>query len=221
MSAEQFNAQNRLENLDSIEYKIINKLLNSDSSHADKIWKLLKYADIDALSKPSVPKAERAQLISTDSGVEGDKRVFLAPFTNDAFTDQCAHLHVYIEGIYPRDHLSAQIIVGVETIVHSKISAITAESDEDPTANPNDYETKEKEKQLVCYKNRATVLLKHVLAELNGLYIDGVGNLEFDRRTSMYCSSTYGLWNNRAYYGHLSKLAVVMSGISESPDLGF
>ena len=212
---------NRLENLDSLEYKLISHLIYSKSSHADKIWKILKYDEVDALSKESVSIQDRVALVSADSGVEAGKRVFLAPFTDDAFTEQCSHIHFYIEGLYPTDHLTAKVVVGIETIVHSKISVIAAESDEDPTANPNDYTDKDKEERIVLYKNRATVLLKHVLAEFNGLIIDGIGNLQFNRQTSSYSSSTYGLWNNRAYYGHLTKMAVQMAGVSDNSSQGY
>ena len=212
---------NRYENLDSIEYKLISHLIYSQSSHAQKIWKILKYNTIDALSMPNVEVADRIALVCTDNGQETDKRVFLSPFTDDAWTEQCSHIHFYIEGIYPDDRLQSKIVIGVETIVHSKISNIAAESDDDPTANPNDYVEADKEEQYVFYKNRETVLLKHVLAEFNGLYIDGVGMLQFNRNTSLYVNSVLSLWNNRAYYGHFTKMACIFSGISDNASVGF
>ena len=113
------------------------------------------------------------------------------------------------------------MLLGIETIVHSKISVIAAESDEDPTANPNDYTEADKENQFVYYKNRESVLLKHILAEFQGLLVDGVGFLQFNQNTSYYVNSVLSLWNNRAYYGHFTKLAIDMSGISSDSRRGF
>jgi hypothetical protein len=218
---DELNDYNRFENLDSVEYKIISHLIYSTTSHANKIWKILKYDTIDALSQPEVSIHDRIELVCTDNGQATDKRVFLSPFTDDAWTTECSHIHFYIEGIYPDEHNRARIILGIETIVHSKISNIAAESDTDPTANPNDYVEADKEEQYVFYKNRETVLLKHVLAELNGLYIDGIGLLQFNQRTSYYSNSVLSLWNNRAYYGHFTKMACVFSGISNNASQGY
>ena len=42
---------NRFYNLDSIEERLINFLIKSDSDDANRIWKLLKYNSMDALLK--------------------------------------------------------------------------------------------------------------------------------------------------------------------------
>ena len=53
-----FNSLNRFENLDGLEAKIVNKLVNSTNKYADIFWKILKYDDLNALSQPSLDKKD-------------------------------------------------------------------------------------------------------------------------------------------------------------------
>ena len=55
----EYNEFNRFTNIDGIEAKIVEHLVNSTTKHADLFWKILKYNDLNALSQPSVTKAER------------------------------------------------------------------------------------------------------------------------------------------------------------------
>ena len=81
----QYNEFNRFPNLDGIEAKIVTHLVNSKSKHADILWKILKYdSDIYALSKPSVSTKDRMALVCNNNGEPTGKRVFFAPFVDDA-----------------------------------------------------------------------------------------------------------------------------------------
>lgn len=82
MEYSEFNDFNRFQNLDGIEAKIVEHLVNSESKHAQTIWKLLKYNDLNALSKPNLTKKEREALICFDNGYGNTKRVFFQPFVD-------------------------------------------------------------------------------------------------------------------------------------------
>ena len=79
-----YNEYNRFPNLDSIEPKIISHLLNSQSKPAQILWKLLKYNTMDALSHENLTYEERKALIFEENGESTGKRVFYAPFIDDA-----------------------------------------------------------------------------------------------------------------------------------------
>lgn len=218
----EYNEFNRFQDIDGIEAKIVMHLINSNSKHADILWKILKYdSDIYALSKPSVSKAERLKLVCNNNGEITAKRIFFAPFVDDAWQEQCSSLYIYVDTIYPSEHLKATVGVTVETVVHSKISAISGDGDQllNPQANPNDSD--EEGNVVVAFKNRATVLLKCILAELNGLYLDGVGYMQINTRLNSRSVVEMPLWNNRSFYGHSSKFFVEMAAVSESSDIGF
>ena len=90
-------AFNRFVNLDSIEERIINYLINSNSYNAERIWKLLKYGTLDALTKKNLTKKEKAELIYRGEAEQSNKRVFMQSYLDDAFTTQCSLLKFYIE----------------------------------------------------------------------------------------------------------------------------
>lgn len=217
----QFNDFNRFENLDGIETKIVNHLVTSQSKHAQAFWKLLKYNDLYALSQPELTTSEKLNLIYNDNGEITSKRVFFQPFVNDAWQEQCCSVYIFVSDIYPYDQGRSNVDITVETVVHSKICAIAGDGDPDlnPQANPNDSDAEGN--VIVAYKNRATVLLKSVLAELNGLYLDGIGYLQFNHKNGLRGEVRMPLWINHAYYGHATTFTMALSGISGSGNIGY
>ena len=126
-----------------------------------------------------------------------------------------------MEQIVPQDHLKAAIGVTIETVVHAKIAAVRGDGDPslNKEANPNDSDSEGN--IVVAFKNRATVLLKSILAELNGLYIDGIGYLQFNTKLSLKSKTEMPLFNNRSYYGHATMFGMMLSGVSDSGNIGF
>ena len=217
-----YNEMNRFANLDSIEDKILQHLLHHKTKHTKNIWKLLKYATLNALSEEEVSLSDCLSLINKDTGYPTDKRVFLSPFVDDAWAVECSSLYIFVDKIKPIDHTRAAIYVTVETVTHSKISVINADGDSDlnPDANPNDSDINNE--VIVDIKNRETVLVKSLLAELNGLYLDGIGYLQMNKlENDVSGDVSMPLFNSRSYYGHRINFVVEMSGISESADWGY
>lgn len=231
-----YNSFNRFENLDNVEPLIIEHFIHSNTKHADLFWKILKYNDLYALNRPSVSEAERRELVSDDNGEQATKRLFFSPFTNDALEDQCSSVHVYLNGIKPEDHLRATIGITVQAIVHSKISVLAANGD--PTLNPdkkdeasgvvtqygaNPNESDSQGFVVVPYKNRATVLMKCILAELNGLFLDGIGYLKITGNSNQ--GSTWNaytaVFNGKAFTGYEIRFGILMSGFSDDANIGY
>lgn len=230
----EYNSFNRFENLDNIEPLVIEHLVHSKTKHAELFWKILKYNDLYALNQPSVSEADRRELIDEDSGEQATKRLFFSPFTNDALETQCSSVHVYVDGIEPIDYTKAAIGLTVQAIVHSKINALAGNGD--PVLNPNiigengvitqyganPNESNSQGEVVVPYKSRATVLMKCILAELNGLYLDGIGYLHIREKTNQGVGSTYTkVFNGKAFVGYDIKFVVTVSGISDNPGIGY
>lgn len=217
-----YNEMNRFANLDSIEDKILQHLLHHKTKHTKNIWKLLKYATLNALSEEEVSLSDCLSLINKDTGYPTDKRVFLSPFVDDAWAVECSSLYIFVDKIKPIDHTRAAIYVTVETVTHSKISVINGDGDPDlnPDANPNDSDINNE--VIVDIKNRETVLVRSLLAELNGLYLDGIGYLQMNKlENDVSGDVSMPLFNSRSYYGHRINFVVEMSGVSESADWGY
>ena len=217
-----YSDMNRFENLDGLETKILEHLLYSQTKHANYFWKLLKYSTLNALSEPDLSLSDRLALVNNDNGFPTDKRVFLAPFVDDAWDTQCSSVYIFTERIKPTDYTRATVVVTVEIVTHSKVAVINGDGDPDlnPQANPND--TDQTGNLIVPIKNRETVLLKSVLAELNGLYLDGIGYLQMNKFDDAISGEvSMPLFNSRSFYGHTIKFLVEMSGVSSSGGIGF
>lgn len=207
-------AFNRFVNLDSIEDRIINYLINSTTKNAERIWKLLKYGTLDALMKENLTREEKSKLIYRGEENQTDKRIFMQSYLDDSFTVQCSLLKFYIDSVVPVNHLRALVNIGVDIMSHSKIQVVYNDSMDD-IENPETYRDVEKN---IVYKNRNTVLLKCILAELNGAEIEGVGQLQFNQQLSPFNQSRSGIFDNKNYNGSKNILVVQMSGVSQYND---
>ena len=201
---------NRFINLDSIEDRIINYLIKSDSLYANRIWKILKYPTTDALLKENLTQQEKSELVDNDAEFQTKKRVFRYPFVEDAFTEQCSLIRFYVDSIIPIDHLKSIVNAGIDLVTHNKINNLYNDSG-DEIEFPDAYNPTENE---IVMKSRKTVLLKNILAELNGANIEGVGELQFNREKSAFSQAKLGLFNNRDYTGYKLIMACIQSGVS-------
>ena len=206
---------NRYTNLDSIEWKIVQHLLDSNSIYSDNIWKALAYPTTDCLLKPSLTRQEKIQLIYMDDGVSDAKRVFLMPYVDDAWEARASRLDIYVSKITPQNHVVSKVNVTFEIVVHNKINNITSDTDpENPDTNPS--ELNENGDIMVLVKSRANVLLKNLLAEFNGKSVaDGIGQLQHNITMDTDCKTTYEMWNNKAYFGYKVTFCTLMSGLSD------
>ena len=221
------NACNRFENLEGIEGKILNHFLFSDTRHAQNLWKILKHNVPGALNQEDLKPAEKINLVfvNDEEGDFTEKRFFMQPFVDDAWSKQCSSVYVYVDEGHPSDYTRANVIVTVEVVVHSRIGLLEGNPEDGDEAkkssqyNPNDFN-----KQgdiVVAKKSRATVLLKSIIAELNGLYLDGIGYLFIDPKLDSSTGFKLSLWNSRSFYGYTIKFAVKMGNVSDDPDDGF
>ncbi len=89
-------------------------------------------------------------------------------------------------------------------------------------ANPNDSDVQGS--VVVSMKNRETVLVKSILAALNGKYLDGIGYLRFDiikDASESNSEVTMPLFNSRSFFGHSIKFVMSIAGDSMSEGIGY
>ena len=150
----------------------------------------------------------------------------MSPFVDDAWEIQISSVYIFVDDVFPIDLAKAKVSLTIETVIHSKLNNIAGnswsptETDKDGN-NPNDFYYKDDTEIVVERKSRATTLLKCILAELNGLYIDGVGYLEFTpvtNKTAEKGQARLSLFNRRSFFGHSVQMLVNMSGVSDSAE---
>lgn len=201
---------NRFYNMDSIEERLINFLIKSDSDDANRIWKLLKYNSMDALLKENLTRKERAKLIDEGNGDQSTYRVFKQAFIEDAFVEEASLLKFYIDSTIPVNHLVSTVNIGIDIMTHNKMQLVYNDSTDELENEPL---YREIEKNIIT-KNRNSVLLKCLLSELNGKYVEGVGQLQFNQQLCYYSQARNGIFNNKNYNGFKLLIACQMSGVN-------
>lgn len=177
---------NRFDNLENICYKIIEYLMLNN----ERLWKLLKYNSNDALLQENLTLEEKRKLIFTGNSVSKNYRVFLQPYLDDGFLEECAMIRVYPISIYPDNHLMGTVYIAIETISHVKIVNLMSDDEMAPI------------------KSRETVLLSEIYKTLNGRDVNGVGFLQFNREHGLQDKTLSNIWNNRNFFGHTTVMSV-------------
>lgn len=214
---------NRYEDLDGIEWRVINAIVKSNSKYATYIWKMLKHNTADCLSNPDfkdLTNKEKYSLIYRDNGESSSKKIFMMPFIDDSWTEQSSRLNIYVSRIQPMNYVVSRVDITVEIVVHNKINNIYGDASEDSTLS-NPTEIDEDGNVIIPSKSRATTLLKCVSALLNGLYVEGVGELALNEQVSAYCGAKSYVWNNRNYFGYSVTFSTLMGQVTDNPNCGW
>lgn len=214
------NAYNRLVNLDNIEFRIVDFLAKSENKYAQNIFKILKYDTEDCLYQNNLSYEEKMALLYKNNGEASSERIYLSPYIDDAYILQSSHLHIYVYSVFPLNHLESTVNIGIETIVHNKIANIYGDASL-YSSNTNPSELGPDGQPIIIYKSRASELLKCVLASLNGYFVAGVGTLQFNSKlTGSESKAKMSLWNGKKFFGHMTILSTILSGVSGTPDCG-
>lgn len=214
------NDYNRYNELDGIEWRVIDALVKSDTKYGKYLWKMLKYNTPGCLSGDEILNREKYKMVYRDNGESSRYKVFMLPFIDDGWTEQTSRLDVYVSRIEPLDHIRSSVDITIEIIVHNKINNIYGDADEEnPLTNPT--ETDEDGNILIPSKSRATTMLKSVLAILNGVFVEGVGTLQCNSKVSPYCGVKSYVWNNRSYFGYSVTFSTIMARQSDNPSCGW
>ena len=138
---------------------------------------------------------------------------------------------LYIGEIVPMNAMESAVSLVVELATHNHINLVSGEADfvaHPDITNPNDYYYSNDIDPVVQYKSRESVLLKCVLAELNGLYIDGVGYTQFntlksttDGQVKITPKASMSIYDRRSFFGHKVQFLIPMSGGASTPANGF
>lgn len=164
-------------------YRIIEVLLKDSSQQTEDFWKLLKYADQNALKKKNLTLSEKKALIWTGDSLEQNYNVFLKPMIGSSLdtAEAQTQLRLYRYNTVPTNQYEAIICFEADFITNEKTSLIRRNG-------------------LLC--ERTDVMESLFLNIMNGRDIKiGSGFLQFNRALSRSCNSQLNLGNSKSFYG--------------------
>ena len=164
-------------------YRIIEVLLKDNSQETEDFWKLLKYADQDALSKPNLTLKERKSIVWTGDSIEQKYNVFLKPLIGSSLDTAEAqpHLCLYRCNTMRTNQCEAIICFKADFMTNEKTSLV-------------------RRNKSLC--ERTDLMESLFLSIMNGRDIKiGSGVFQFNRELSRSCNSQLNIGNSKTFYG--------------------
>ena len=174
MGLNDVSVYNSYSGIEMMPYKIIAYMIENN----EDIFKLLKFTTPDALDKPNLTQSEKGAMIYNGEPNSTGYNIFMQPVLDDAFTEMVAQFRVYPDIIIPEDHIRGIATFNFELLSHSKINTL------------NNYST------------RLIWMLQQTIQCLNGINIDGVGQLFFNKKASSYNYAKQNIYNGKNYIGY-------------------
>ena len=88
----QKESYNKLKLLPNLPYKILERLMTDEK--AELIWKLLKYNENDAYSKPNLSLKEKSAMIYNGNGDINSYNVLLDPYDDESTVQKKVYLRI-------------------------------------------------------------------------------------------------------------------------------
>lgn len=167
-------------------YKILEYLALSPK--AENLWKMLKYNDYDALSKPDLTFAEKMALV-WKTGKQEDYSVFFTNLIEDSIAESKCLLKIYTYMIQPQNLYMGAVVYSFDWLFGGQMSLVEF----------NGYPV-----------SRADLFVNIILDTLNGVNIGGVGKLAMDDDLSRYLGGTSVIGNSKTFTGVVLKLGTLM-----------
>lgn len=183
-------AFNNYKEMPQLPYKVIATLLTEESESAENFWKLLKYADVEALSKPNLTYDEKVALIWRGDSIEQNYNVFLKPLVGSSLDDAEAQtqLRIFRYTTMPNTKFEAVMTIEADFITNEKTCLVYQDG-------------------LLC--ERTDLMESLFLDIMNGRDIAiGSGVVMFDRELSRSCNSQLNIGNSKSFYGRSLVMAL-------------
>lgn len=187
---------NDFKNQPLIPYKILEALLTNTSESANRLFKLLKYNDIDCLSKPNLTLREKKALIWRGQDIEQNYNIFVKPLIGSSLTDSesQSQMRIYRYSTYPTNKIEATISIQIIFLTNEKSSLVEVDG-------------------ILC--ERTDVMESEFLNIINGRDISiGSGYITFDREVIRSSTSQINVSNSRSVYGRSLLIALKYTNLS-------
>lgn len=173
-----------------IPYKMLEALLTEESQVAQDFWKLLKYADVDALDKNNLTYDEKVELIWRGESLEQNFNVFLKPLIGSSLdtAEAQTQLRIFRFTSMPTNQFEAILTIEADFITNEKTALVYQNG-------------------MLC--ERTDLMESMFLNIFNGRDIGvGSGFVTFNREFSRSCNSQLNIGNSKSFYGRSLVLAI-------------
>lgn len=173
-----------------IPYKILETLLTEESQVAEDFWKLIKYADVDALDKDNLTYDEKIALIWRGESIEQNFNVFLKPLVGSSLdtAEAQTQLRIFRFTNMPTNQFEAIITFEADFITNEKTALVYQNG-------------------MLC--ERTDLMESMFLNIMNGRDIGvGSGWITFNREFSRSCNSQLNIGNSKSFYGRSLVMAI-------------
>lgn len=187
---------NDFKNQPLIPYKILEALLTNTSESVNRLFKLLKYNDIDCLSKPNLTLREKKALIWRGQDIEQNYNIFVKPLIGSSLVDSesQSQMRIYRYSTYPTNKIEATISIQIIFLTNEKSSLVEVDG-------------------ILC--ERTDVMESEFLNIINGRDISiGSGYITFDREVIRSSTSQINVSNSRSVYGRSLLIALKYTNLS-------
>lgn len=167
---------NSLSFLPYIPYNIIKYLALNE----EDFWKLIKYNSYDALSKPNLTFNEKMALIWAKDGRQENYNIFFTNLVEDAITQSKSIMKLYKFYIDTENIYIANVVYQMDFLYGGNMAMV--EYNGVPVS-------------------RDDLLIQRVLETLNGIYVGGVGKIQFNTQMSRYSSVKTVIGNDKTFTG--------------------
>ena len=175
---------NSLSRLPEAPYSILKFLaLNNEN-----IWKMIKYNSYDALSKPNLTIEEKLSYI-WKSGAQEDFSVFFTNIVGDAICEEKCILKCYDYYIAATDSYISTPIFAFDFLYGVTMALV--EKDGIPV-------------------NRGDLFINEILKTLNGVEINGIGKLMFNKNQSRYDFARSVIADSKKFTGVQIYMSTIM-----------
>lgn len=183
-------AFNNYKEMPQLPYKIVTTLLTEESEAAENFWKLLKYADVDALKKNNLTYDEKMALIWMGDSIEQNYNVFLKPLIGSSLdtAEAQTQLRIFRYTTMPTTRFEAIMTIEADFITNEKTCLVYQDG-------------------ILC--ERTDLMESLFLDIMNGRDIEiGSGVIMFDRELSRSCNSQLNIGNSKSFYGRSLVMAL-------------
>lgn len=187
---------NSLAALPTAPYKIMEYLATSPD--AEDIWKLLRYNDYNALSKPNLTTSEKLKMLWR-TGPQYESSVFLTSLVEDAIAESRCIMKVYDYYIHANQLYNGIVVYSFDFLYGGQMALV-------------DYNG--------IPVSRGDLFIHQLLGVLNGVYIGGIGKLTFYDDLSRYSSAKNVIGNSKTFTGVQIFLVTMMgdAGLEDGCD---
>ena len=173
---------NSLSQLPYIPYNIVTHLAKEEQI----LWKLMKYNSYDALSKPDLTVGEKLDMLWRD-GKQEKYSLFLTNLIEDSIAESRCIMKLYQYYIHAKQRQYSTVVYAFDFLYGGQMSLV--EYNGVPV-------------------NRGDLFISRILTVLNGVYVGGVGKLEFLDDKSRYSLARSVIGNSKTFTGVTLYMAV-------------